>query len=213
MTNGKQTIAMHKLIPELLFKVFSDPYPPCQAAYLYAMTEGNQDSVIDKGIALLETDTIQQLWIADSGPKSGYIGIDKWLDILDKRGVPEDKIKGIDIHHFDMINTYIEAFEIIRYAKKNNIARLLIVSAPFHQLRAFSTVVTAALRQYPELKVYSQPGHALSWQENVSHSQGTLYGNREEFIYSELERMEKYNKKGDLASIEEILDYLSQRDL
>lgn len=203
---------MHKLLPELLFKVFSDPYPVCDAAYLYATTEENQDSVVDKGIELLNNGTIKELWIADSGPKSGYLGIDIWRNLLLERGVPREKIKGIDTREYDMLNTYIEAFEVIRYAKAQRISSLLIVSAPFHQLRAFSTIVTAVLREHPELKVFSQAGLPLPWHENASHSQGTLVGNREDFIYSELERIDKYHKKGDLAALEDVIDYLNTRD-
>ena len=204
---------MHKLLPELLFKVFSDPYPACDATYLYATTEANQNSVIDKGVELFNAGLTKELWIADTAPKSGYVGVDIWRRLLEEKGMPAEKIIGINTHDYDMLNTYIEAFEVIGHAKKHDISSLLIVSAPFHQLRAFSTIVTAILREYPALKTYSQAGNAMAWHEDVSHSQGTLLGNRDDFIYTEIERIDKYNKKGDLADLEDIIEYLNTRDI
>ena len=73
-------------------------------------------------------------------------------------------------------------------------------------------MVSIALEEYPELLLYSSPGPALPWQEKVVHSQGTLTGTRSEIIHSELERIERYQKKGDLAQTEAILAYLDRRD-
>lgn len=73
------------------------------------------------------------------------------------------------------------------------------------------TAVTVALEAYPELRIYSLPGLALPWHETVTHSQGRSKGSRAEFIAGELERIHRYHKKGDLASVEEVLDYLNKR--
>ena len=74
------------------------------------------------------------------------------------------------------------------------------------------TAVTVALNEYPELLIYSYPGAALSWQEAVIHSQGTLKAKRGDLIQEELERIEKYHIKGDLASIKQVLTYLNKRE-
>ena len=90
--------------------------------------------------------------------------------------------------------------------------RLIVVSSPFHQERAFITMVTAALRQYPSLKLYSVPGAPQPWDEVVTHSQGTLQGTRAELIAEEQKRIEKYIAQGDLLPCEIILEYLRKRD-
>jgi hypothetical protein len=73
------------------------------------------------------------------------------------------------------------------------------------------TAVTVALREYPDLQLYSYPGVALPWQAGVVHSQGQTRGTRSELIAGEFERIRKYHEKGDLASVEEVLDYLNKR--
>jgi hypothetical protein len=46
----------------------------------------------------------------------------------------------------------------------------------------------------------------------VVHSQGQTRGVRSELIGGELERIRKYHAQGDLASVEDVLDYLNKRD-
>ena len=74
------------------------------------------------------------------------------------------------------------------------------------------TAVTVALRHYPEIRLYSYNGLALSWMDTVVHSQGTINGLRKDLIKGELERIKTYQQKGDLATETAVLDYLDQRD-
>ena len=74
------------------------------------------------------------------------------------------------------------------------------------------TAVTAALREYPALRIYSYPGEAQPWDEVVTHSQGRLTGTRAAFIAEEQQRIEKYTAQGDLAPRSKILEYLRARD-
>ena len=74
------------------------------------------------------------------------------------------------------------------------------------------TSVTVAIREHPELLIYSYPGVAMPWQEEVVHSQGTLKAKRRDLIQEELERIEKYQGKGDLALFEQVLNYLNKRE-
>lgn len=110
------------------------------------------------------------------------------------------------------MNTLVDAKAMVRFAKLTNYKSIFIVTAPFHQLRAFMTAVTVVLREYPDLKLYSSVGYSLPWLENVMHSQGNTKDTRLNLIKRELERIEKYQQKGDLASIEEVLNYLNQRE-
>jgi len=56
------------------------------------------------------------------------------------------------------------------------------------------------------------PGIAMPWQEEVAHSQGILKAKRYDLIQKELERIEKYQDKGDLALFEQVLNYLNKRE-
>ena len=127
-------------------------------------------------------------------------------------GLSEEKIEGVLNKETSMLNTLIESEAIIRFARQKSYHSLFVVAPPFQQLRAFMTAVTVALSEYPELLIYSYPGVAMPWQEEVIHSQGTLKAKRRDLIQEELERIAKYQSKGDLASPEQVLSYLNKRE-
>ncbi|MGI8738625.1 MAG: YdcF family protein [Gammaproteobacteria bacterium] len=199
---------------ELVTKVFCDiePPQPTHAAYLFAQTIDNQCSVLERGAELLKEGATELLLIGGSGPRSGYPGFDSWRAELLRLDVPADRMVGVGAATLDSLNTLTEALGAVRYCKGAALPTLTIVAAPFHQLRAFMTAVTALYSEYPELLAFSAVGKAQPWYEPVAHSQGALIGCREEFIQTELERIEKYHAKGDLVSIKNVLDYLRVRD-
>jgi hypothetical protein len=48
-------------------------------------------------------------------------------------------------------------------------------------------------------------------EDDVIHSQGTLRAKRHQLIQAEIERIDKYQNIGDLASTEAVLNYLNKR--
>ena len=74
------------------------------------------------------------------------------------------------------------------------------------------TLISVALESAPTLRLYSLPGNSLDWQEHAVHSQGTVSGTRSALIAGELERIVRYQQKGDLAPLAAVLSYLNQRD-
>ena len=181
-------------------------------AYLYSQTKDNQHSVLSAAQQVINEGLAEKVLIAKSDPKSGYPGNFDWEKELIQRGIQRYKILGVDLSDTVTINTLIEAEAMVNYAKKNQYKDLYIISSPFHQLRAFMTSVTAALKYYPEIRVYSYNGTSLSWLETVVHSQGKTSGQRKELIKGELDRIRIYQQKGDLASESDILDYLDKRE-
>ena len=143
---------------------------------------------------------------------SGYPGGDRYREALMGIGVGADQICGVPAGDIASINTLIEAEAMVKFVKERGFRDLVVVSPPFHQLRAFMTAVTVALRIYPELLIYSWPGAALPWKEAVIHSQGTLQALRRQLIQEERVRIDTYQKKGDLARFEAVLAYLDDRD-
>jgi hypothetical protein len=152
-----------------------------------------------------------RILILKTKAKSGYPGYDHWRQELRDRGIADDKIAAVPIEDTPNLNTLIESQALVEYAKHQHLSRLAIVSSPFHQLRAFMTAVTIALRIYPTLSIYSHQGRTLPWCQEVVHSQGTLKAKRYDLIKEELIRIETYQAKGDLASYNEVIDYLNQR--
>ena len=199
---------------ELLLRIFADPPPAgvVEGAYLFAQTEPNQQSVFVAGRALIEEGRTGKLLISDCTPKSGYIGATAYRQAMIESGIPADVIMEVPMEPTEILHTRIESEKVVRFAKARDYQRLLVVSSPFHQERAFMAMVTAALREYPSLKLYSVPGAPQPWDEVVVHSQGKLHGTRAELIAEEQKRIEKYTAQGDLLPRGQILAYLRSRD-
>jgi len=172
----------------------------------------NQQSIFQAARFLLSNALTHRILILNTKAKSVYPGFTEWKQQLHQLGLSEEQIEGVLNIETSMLNTLIESEAIIRFARQHNYHSLFVVAPPFQQLRAFMTAVTVALREYPELLIYSYPGVAMSWQEEVIHLQGTLKAKRRDLIQEELERIVKYQSKGDLASPEQVLSYLNKRE-
>jgi hypothetical protein len=199
---------------ELLLRIFADVRPPevADAAYLFAETEPNQESVFAAARELIEQKRVRRILISDCTPKSGYVGAVAYRAAMIAAGIPAGAIEEVPMEPTAILHTGIEADKTVEFAKAKGYQRLLVVSVPFHQERAFMAVVTAVLRYHPSLKAYSHPGAPQPWDEVVTHSQGMLRGTRAELIAQEQKRIEAYTAQGYLASRSMVLDYLRTRD-
>lgn len=198
---------------ELLLRILCDTVPAkADAVYLFAQTEPNQESVFLAARGLLHRKAVGRVWISDCGPKSGYIGAAACREAMIRAGIADEAIEEVPMEPTEILHTQIEGRAIVRFAKERGYEKLLVTTAPFHQERAFMAAATAAIRGYPELKIYSVPGEAQAWDEIVTHSQGTLVGTRAELLEPERQRIERYAAQGDLAGREEVLRYLHRRD-
>jgi hypothetical protein len=193
--------------------VLCDTPPPTvtDGAYLFGQTEDNQESVFAAAGQLLTAMRTRRVLLPHTEPMSGYPGFRAWQQALQGQGIGNPQMEGVTGITSAILHTLIEAEALVRFAKARGYGSLYVVAPPFHQPRAFMTAVTVALREYPDLQLYSFPGAALPWQAEVTHSQGQARGARSELIAGELERIRKYHDKGDLASVEAVLDYLDKR--
>jgi len=198
---------------ELLTRTLCDiqPSSPTNGAYLYCQTESNYESTFQSAKSLLNSLLISKIFILQIEAKSGYTGYDNWKRQLNLLGISQDQIEGVDLKS-SMLNTLTESEALVQFAKQRSFGSIFVIAPPFHQLRVFMTAVTVAQNVYPKLKIYSFPGMAMPWDEDVLHSQGVLKAKRHQLIQTELERITKYQNKGDLASTESVLNYLNNRD-
>ena len=199
---------------ELLTRVLCDTSPSFKVdgAFLFSQTENNQESVFITATQLVKDALVSKILLMKTSPMSGYPGYLNWKEELETKGISEWELEGVPSSETTSLNTLIESRALIRFSKLNGYKTLFVVSSPFHQLRALMTAVTVAIQEYPALRIYSKPGSALSWPETVRHSQGTLSGTRSKLVWSEMERIEKYQKKGDLGTFDSVLTYLDLRD-
>lgn len=199
---------------ELLTRILCDTRPggPVDGAYLYCTTLDNQASVFQAARMLIGHSVASRIYILEAEAMSGYPGGGHCRKRLREIGLSREQIACIPLKGAESLNTLIESQTLVRFFRDQGLGSLIVVSPPFHQLRAFMTAVTVALKWYPELSIFSYPGASLPWLDPVTHSQGTLTAQRRQLIQEELIRIDTYRNKGDLAGFQEVLDYLDRRD-
>jgi hypothetical protein len=199
---------------ELVTRILCDlqPKSPADGAYLYCQTKGNQMSTFQTAVFLIQNILTPKVLILREKEKSGYPGFSEWTHQLHQLGITAEQIELVKNDGASELNTLTESKALIRHARRKGYCSLYVVASPFQQLRAFMTAVTVSVREYPELLIYSYPGVSIPWTEEVTHSQGTLSAKRYELIRTELARIKKYQDKGDLASFEQVLNYLNRRE-
>jgi uncharacterized SAM-binding protein YcdF (DUF218 family) len=200
---------------ELLTRILCDTRPEGAAdgAYLYCTTLDNQPAVFNTAKRLISQSVASRIYVSAAPAMSGYPGVAQCRQELHKFGLTKEQIGCVPIRKGAALNTLVESEALIQFARDEGFGSLVVVSPPFHQLRAFMTAVTVTLKRYPKLAIYSAPGASLAWMQAVAHSQGTLQAPRRQLIQEELARIYTYQDKGDLARFEAVLDYLNHRDV
>lgn len=204
------------MIEELIIRALCDTIPekPVDGLFLFGQTEDNQQAAFDTARTFLKSGRTDKVLCLGTKAMSGYPGFEIWQKEMKKLGIEEEQIIAVPPVPADteLLHTLIEAISAVRYAKEQGFKSLVVTAAPFQQPRAFMTAITAALRDYPELYLYSLPSKAMPWQEEVTHSQGKLEDTRAGLIGGEMERIRCYHEQNDLISVKEALDYLNRRD-
>lgn len=204
------------MIEELIIRTLCDTLPdePADALFLFGQTKDNQESVFAAAQQLLQQERVKKVLFLNTGPMSGYPGFEVWKEAMVRAGVGEELLEPVPPVQADphMLHTGIEAESLVAHALKQQYRRLIVAASPFQQPRAFMTAVTAALKSYPSLELYSYPGKAQPWKEEVLHSQGKVQAARAGLVTGEMKRIVNYHEKGDLAAVEDVIIYLNKRD-
>ncbi len=98
-------------------------------------------------------------------------------------------------------HTRAEAERAIQIAKEKNWKTILIVTSPHHQYRTFLTYLKAMKDAECDLVLVNAPA-PLSWFEQNS------WGRRVDFLCKEFDKIDEYQKKGDVASYQDGILYL-----
>ncbi len=198
---------------ELIFRALSDvPAPVAAPLFLFGQTADNEASVLDRAAHCVRDGRASEVWFIDSAPLSGYPGAVAWRKALQTRGLTLAQCQPLPIEPTPLLHTRLEAEAAIAWALRQHCRHLTVCATALHQPRALATAISVALAQYPALRLYSLPGYPLAWDAAAAHSQGTLYGTRADLIAGELERLDRYQTKGDLATVAEVMAYLRRRD-
>lgn len=195
------------VIMDISTRVFEDYHPKLQYAYLFANTKDNQSSIFESAYHLQQKSLANQFLVVDGLEKNGFPGYEKWLRELGPI-VGNANILPVPIKNPECINTYSESLALIDYTLKQGIESLYVVAPQFHQLRAFMTAASEAIKRNPRLNIFNYLGGKLSLDEVALHSQGTLRDKRGNFIAIEVRKIKEY---ANILPPNKILEYLQNR--
>lgn len=208
---AEQLASQRLHLATLAVRLMSDPLPRDgpEAAYLFHQLDCNLESILSAASELARRYPDMRFLVVDVDNDKLKVPIPNGFGaaaLLRRRlyesGIATNKIDLVAFDHdkLPMIHTLVEAELAVNHAKEKGIRSLLVVAVPFHLPRAAMTAASVALRRFPELRIYSQPGAPLAWRETAVHSQG-MVASRLEFLDAEMDRIERYTAKGDIAPI------------
>ncbi len=156
-----------------------------------------------------------KILLAEKGGAEGYEGALVWGRMLIDAGVYVEDIVPIpgalykDGTGVERINSFTEAEPVVRWCVKNGVEDLTIVAPGFHIARCFAGFVAVANAIAPHLNVFADVSSGFLWDEDTSHSQGTLLGTPTDFCVTEIARWLSYDQP---AKPGDVLAYLDRRD-
>ncbi len=219
VSKAAKELGMGSDIVELAGRVLSDASPGIRDCYLFGQTVDNEDSVFG-GAAALEKRIPQSYWISDGAAADGYPGYVNWKQKL-SAFVPEGSIKPVPMppwvqginaaNGFNLrnVSTISESRSLVTLARAERIFDWNTISAEFHIMRAYMTLVTENLRVGGNLNFYAVPGTPLPWEEVVVHSQGKQVASRAEILRDEMKKIRDWTNI--IHPVSEILRYMDQR--
>lgn len=213
-TKIKNPSSSYAELDELITRVFCDTSPDgsVDVAYLFGETKDNEMSVLKAALFLYGAGPAEKIALCGMPGGHGFPGFSNWKRKLIAMGIPESDLVPIRLADDFPPSTDAEALGLVRHAKEEGWRSIYVVAPPLHQLRAFMSTVSAAIHEKAKLKIYSFHGIAQKWEDHIVHSQGVQKGTRSELLAAELKKIEKYQKKGDMLSVQDILAYLDKRD-
>lgn len=129
--------------------------------------------------------------------------------LTEEQQIPSENIlvpKTKAFHTRQENNTFLEL------SRQNSWRSGVILTQPHQLLRAMLGMVQAMGKEGYQMEVYTAAPPSTPWQEIVKGNQGVDLKPRVEYIADELERIYRYQASGELATLDELFEYLKARE-
>lgn len=186
------------------FIALLDSETPCSCDAI-VLLEGDGFARYKKAVSLFKEGIAPLICFSGNfdDEKSGAFTFDKIKPLILQSGVKEADL----LYEDRSINTYDQAVEIIALAKERKWKRIVLVASQYHSYRAFLTFLCVQKQKMPELIIDMASVQELDWYEE------TGWGRRIDLLSVELDKIDAYNKKKNVATYEEGLEYLRWKSL
>jgi hypothetical protein len=139
---------------------------------------------------------------------TGYPGPRVWRDALALLGVPDHKVKVLT---GSGCNTRTEMDDFLNWFVENGGETAMAVTQQPHALRAMlGTVKSLSERNLSHCVIVPMWPYLFDWNRACYGSQGEGRYPRIQWIDEEFDRIPRYQKTGDLATLEQLFEYLSR---
>jgi len=116
---------------------------------------------------------------------------------LKKLGVKEEDI----IFEDKSQHTRDQAVIVMNIAREMEWGKIILVASHYHQYRAFLTFLKVQKEKSFSVRIINSPARDMPWFEK------NVWGVRRDLLRSEFEKIEKFQKCGNVASFEEAIEY------
>lgn len=218
----KEEIALFLLnLDDATLALTSDrPGDPCDFGLFFGRSWREAEK---KGLFKLVLDLYQQGMIKELGipgtegqqqgsEKRGVANPGKtlWTSRLVGMGIPQEHIHYAD---YEARNTKTEGDSFLKIMEENGWRRGIYIANPHQIVRAGLGLVRTINQQGLDMQVFAAVPPTTNWGRLVRGSQGKELKPRWEHINDERIRILLYHFKGDLASFEELFEYLERRGI
>lgn len=201
------------------------PTDPVDAVFFFGRSffDAGKKDLFKVAAELIQNKEAGYIFIADSEgervgettPRTAWPGKTLWTDRLVRLGVGTDKI--IYCPHPITgevgFHTRTEADAFVGRAANMELNSAVVLTQPHQLIRAVLSVIKAINQQEVPIDVWSMFPPQTDWDKKVKGSQGLESKPRREHIPDEIDRIFKYQKNGQIATFNELFDYLARRDI
>lgn len=188
-----------------LWKTLLKQKPKIAQAIIFL--QGDRLDRIPTALVLYKKGLAKKIFITGNNDLIGHgkrndendIHLDKIKEVFLKNGVPTKAL----IINDQAFNTKDQAVNTIKMALKNDWRAILVLTSPYHMLRAYLTFVKQALEQKWSGEIIMCKAHLNWFQIPSSRSKTAL-----EMLVIELEKIKKY--KSNISNIKKGIDYLNK---
>lgn len=221
-----QVLEAYITSPELLdvtMTLLGDTPPrPVDAIFFFGRSYFDAEK---KGISTLAADLVKQgratdIFLADSEgetvggtvPRVAYPGKSLWTDRLNRLGVGERIQYCAHPEGKPGFHTRTEAEAFVQTAAEKGFKSAVILAHPHQITRAMLSVIKVINEKGLDIDVWCMTPPSTDWDKKVMGSQGMKRKPRSEHIQDEIDRIFRYQAKGDIASFDELFSYLAKRE-
>lgn len=189
--------------------VLSDwPTETVDAIFFHARANGDHDNLFESAHYMVAMNLADFIAINGFDGVQNAPGKDFYLENLDIFDVKRSHI----VLSEPVLNTKTENDAFVKLARERNWKSAVILTQPHQVLRAFLGAIGSMQKLNYLIRLYAIVPSQTLWFKNVFGSQGAENKERFEHVFDELERIPKYQEKGDLCSFQEFFGYMRNRD-